>query len=148
MSFRILFLMSLVIAAGCGQNTSSHSHEGTSQSMEENPNQELYDRVMAIHDEVMPKMDDLYTMKTVLSEKLKETANLPEDKRKALEELILQLDEAGKGMMDWMHQFKPDDIVDAEQARAYLEDEMEKVRKVKNDILAVLEKAGEETNKN
>ena len=144
MTLRILILMTLALAAGCGQTTSTHDHEGASSSMEENPNQALYDQVMAIHDEVMPKMDDLHKMKMTLSEKLKENTNLPEDKKKALEELILQLDEAGQGMMQWMRQFKPDDNAEAEQARAYLEDEMEKAKKVKNDILGALEKAAEQ----
>lgn len=148
MSLRVLLLSAILLAASCGQNTSHQNHEAASQPVEENPNQGLYDQVMAIHDEVMPQMDDLYKMKTAISEKLKDTANLTAGKKEALENLSLQLDQASKSMMDWMHQFKPDNIADAEQNRAYLEDEMEKIKNVQNEVLEILEKAREEIDKN
>jgi hypothetical protein len=45
--------------------------------------------------------------------------------------------------MDWMHNFKPpvDSIVGEEKAREYLENEMEKVKKLKEDISEALESA-------
>jgi hypothetical protein len=44
-------------------------------------------------------------------------------------------------MMDWMHHFKPqaDSVVGEEKAREYLENEMEKVNKLKEDIQEALE---------
>ena len=148
MPLRFIFALLVITAGGCGKSASRENAGPADGPVEENPNQGLYNQVMAIHDEVMPKMDDLYKMKTAINEKLKEASDLSAEEREKLGELSSQLDEAGKSMMDWMHQFKPDDIQDEEQARAYLEDEMEKIKKVKQEVLEALEKARTEASPN
>ena len=51
-------------------------------------------------------------------------------------------------MMDWMHNFNPiADSVDQEKAREYLENEMLRIKKVKEITLEVIEKAKAEKEK-
>ena len=112
----------------------NHEH-----ATEEGPNQELYDEVMAVHDEVMPKMTDLYKAKTALSTQL-EMPGLTDDEREGIRQKIIRIDSASEGMMVWMRQFDPPaDSVGADAGRAYLEDQLVKVKKVREDILETLE---------
>jgi hypothetical protein len=105
------------------------------------PNQELYDEVMAIHDEVMPKMDDIYKAKAVLKKQL-ETPGLTESKKKKINNKIAQLDSAGESMMVWMREFDPiPDSLGEEKARQYLKDELVEVKQVRENILHALENA-------
>jgi hypothetical protein len=105
----------------------------------QNRNEQLYNEVMAIHDEVMPKMNDLYRAKASLQERLAKE-ELPDSQREEILSKIAQIDSASEGMMVWMREFEP--VADSEgedKAREYLEGELVKVTKVKDDILNALE---------
>ncbi len=144
-----LFLISTLMVAGCGQPASQGSDNGNDDGVEGNPNQALYDQVMDIHDEVMPKMEDLYKIKSQLQEKIANSPDMVKERKVALEKMILELDEASNAMMDWMHQFNPlPDSADEEDSRAYLETQMEKIKKVKEEMLTTLERAKGESAKN
>ncbi|HEY3401911.1 MAG TPA: hypothetical protein VGK59_00910, partial [Ohtaekwangia sp.] len=111
--FRLAIIALITILASCGQK--SHDHEGHdhdhdhahdhSPDSETGPNQALYDEVMKVHDEVMPKMNDIYKLKQDLKKKLDESKDLADDKRKEIEATIAQLDSASDGMMVWMREF-------------------------------------------
>lgn len=141
-----LFLAGFIMVWGCGQK--SHDHEGHDHHAgdpvsEEGGNQALDQEIMKIHDEVMPKMDEIYRLKEQLKNKIATTPALAEEKKQELENTIAGLDSASESMMDWMHQYSPipDSVDGAEKAREYLENEMEKIRKVKEDMLEAIEKA-------
>lgn len=78
---------------------------------------ELEGEVMTIHDDVMPKMDDIMTLKSKLSKKIVHMDslqnegiagnNMAEERIKATE-INQKLNESDKQMMDWMHDFRPD----------------------------------------
>ncbi len=78
---------------------------------------ETEDEVMAIHDEVMPKMQDIMNLKKKLSAKLLEldslqqegvsSNTLAEQRVKALD-LSRDLTMADSLMMDWMYQYRGD----------------------------------------
>jgi len=141
----ILFL-SLFLLAGCGKS-GSHEHHHEDDSAATNPNQALYDQVMDIHDEVMPKSDEIYKLKDELKKKASEPG-VAADKKKQLDQLIAELDSADHSMMDWMHKFKPlPDSSNQELAREYLENEMERIKKVDELINGSLQKAKEELGK-
>jgi len=139
--------IALILLTGCGN---SHQHEDNDQdeaASTNSPNQALYDQVMDIHDEVMPKSDEIYTLKKEIQDKIA-APNLAADKKKQLDQLIAELDSADHSMMDWMHKFKPlPDSANQELAREYLENEMERIKKVREQINGSLQKAKDELGK-
>ena len=98
--------------------------------------------VMTIHDDVMPRMDDIMTLKSKLSKKIVHLDSLQnegisgntlaEERMKAVD-LNQKLNESDKLMMDWMHSYRGDSAkkLKPEQAILYFESEKEKIEKVK-----------------
>jgi Mg2+ and Co2+ transporter CorA len=141
-NLKTLLFISLSILVSCAKIGKQEDHHHNGESSEENPNQALYDQVMDIHDEIMPRAEDIYQLKKELQEKLTNSPDMAADKKQELELVITQLDSADQSMMDWMHQFKPlPDSADQEKARAYLESEMERIKKVKDLMNESIEKA-------
>ncbi len=99
----------------------------------------LYDQVMDIHDEVMPKMNDLYKLKKQLRDSIVNTPDMPEERKEEFEQTILLLDSASTSMMVWMRQFNPPAQKDKEAFQKYMESELVKVRKMREDVLQALE---------
>jgi hypothetical protein len=144
---KLILLAVSVLALSCGQKSGDHAEHdhGAGDTTEQEGNQALYDEVMKIHDEVMPKMNDVYSLKEQLKKQIANTPEMAEEKKKEIEQTISKLDSASEGMMAWMRNFNPlPDSLGEEQAREYLENEMEKVKKVKEDIQEALEKAKSE----
>ena len=129
-----LFFCIFLITIGCTQ-TSKENQE----TEEEDPNKKLYEQVMDIHDEVMPSMDELYSLKRQLNDKIANSPDLVEEKRKDIDNTIHLIDSASRGMMTWMNEFKPEEHND-EDLRVYLESEMKRVQKVKDTMLDAIEK--------
>jgi len=132
----------LVITWSCGHKSNDDQHDHDGHEMEEGGNQALYDEVMKVHDEVMPKMNDIYKLKGQLKEKVDNAPTMADEKKKEIESIISRLDSASEGMMVWMRNFNPlPDSVGEEQAKEYLEGEMEKIKKVREDVRKALEDA-------
>ncbi|MBS1682041.1 MAG: hypothetical protein JST48_10030 [Bacteroidetes bacterium] len=141
----ILFL-SLLSILSCSKPKNNEAQEA---STTDNPNQALYDRVMDIHNEVMPLMDEIYNLKNKLNEKMGRASVISESKKKELQQIIIELDSADRSMMNWMHKFNPlPGSANQEAARTYLEDEMEKIKQVKELMNSSIQKAKDEVAKN
>jgi hypothetical protein len=139
-----LFLIS-VIFFGCKPKAhDEHEHDADAKDVVETKgNQELYDEVMKIHDEVMPKMNDIHKLKMELKEKLAKAPKLTAADKMKIDLMIAKLDSAGESMMIWMREFQPvPDSLGEEKAKQYLESEMEKVKKVRERIQETLKEAG------
>ena len=138
----LLIAASFLIVVACGK-TSDHAGHGESADGENgDANRALYDQVMDIHDEVMPKMGDIYKLRQELLEKIANTPGMVVEKKKELEAIISNLDSTNNAMMDWMHNFNPlPDSVDQEKAREYLESEIERIKKVRDLTNEAIEKA-------
>jgi hypothetical protein len=137
-----VILICLIAVWGCGQHSHSHDEHDAmaNDTNQDTGNKALYNEVMKIHDEVMPKMDDIYKLKEGLKSKIAAAPAMAEEEKKKIEATILKLDSASESMMEFMHTFKPlPDSLGEEQARDYLEIEMEKVKKVKEVILESIE---------
>ncbi len=135
-----IFLFICLIASSSCEKKSAESQAGD--PIDSEPNQLLEKEAWRIHDEVMPKMGSLYKLKGTLQEKINNTPDMPEDQKAELQEIVRELDGSYEGMMQWMRKFKPEQHSDSEEkTREYLESEIENIRKVKQDILAALEKA-------
>lgn len=93
--------------------------------------------VIAIHDEVMPKMGDIHVAKKQLRKLMGEGTS--DSLKTEILELISDLEKADEGMMDWMDKW---DVPSEEPAMtAYLEKEKIKITKVKEDMLNSIEAA-------
>jgi hypothetical protein len=132
-----LFVFTIaLLAAGCGKSTSDDQAGEVAVTDED----ELYQKVMAIHDEVMPKMNDIHKLKKQLEEEIKNSPDLVEERKQQIESRIKQLNEANENMMQWMRQFNPEDYkADKEEYLNYLNEELKSVKKVKEDMLKALE---------
>lgn len=134
----MLFLLVSLAILSCGKPSGDQS-TSTSDIDTTSTNQALYDQVMHIHDEVMPKMEDIYTLKKKLQDQIAATPEMVVEEKQALEKRIARLDSVGNLMMDWMHKFSPvADTVNQEVAREYLESEMEKIRRVREAMLEAI----------
>ncbi len=139
---KLIIACSFLILLSCGKTSDHSGHNEGNSDNGDNPNQALYDQVMDIHDEVMPKMEDLYKMKKDLQDKIASTPDMVVEQKKELESMISNLDSASNAMMGWMHEFNPlPDSTDQEAAREYLENEMERIKKVRDQTNETLEKA-------
>jgi hypothetical protein len=136
-TFFTLFLLVLLAACNTKTNNGQDSH-----NEHDSANQALYDEVMKVHDEVMPKMNDIYKLKEELKKDIADAPGMVENKRKEIESAILQLDAASEAMMDWMRNFNPlPDSLGEERAREYLEEQKIKVDKVKEEMLRAIDGA-------
>lgn len=106
---------------------------------EKDENEVLKEQVIAIHDEVMPEIGHLKNQQSKLNEK----ANSLENEARASsyrEELHLaaqSCERAYDNMFVWMRQFKSEyDDMSEEETRAYLQEQLQMVEKVKVDILS------------
>lgn len=134
----------LIILSGCGKTSKEPISNVDSTKV---ANQALYDKTMVIHDEVMPKMDDLYKLKKALKDTIASMPTLSAEEKKAYEDHILQIDSASNAMMVWMREFNPSaDSLGSESYRMYMERELEKVEKVKAVMLKALGKNKSKTN--
>lgn len=102
-------------------------------------------QVMAIHDEVMPKMGQLGK----LVGELKEMENDSTEIGREYKETRIDLQKANEAMMGWMqdfgNRFTPEEILDGkelpERKKQWLNEEEEKVKAVRNMINTSIEKA-------
>lgn len=129
----ILLTPILILITACGQKKT-----------EEDANKVLYNQVMDIHDEVMPSIDELHRLKKQLTEKIENSPDLVEEKRQEIEQTILLIDSATKGMMRWMREFKPEEYKEGELTK-YLESEMKRVQTVKEAMQDALDKGRKTT---
>ena len=101
-------------------------------------------QVMAIHDEVMPKMKDINDILVQLR-KIKATVKeTPEGKLESpdgMEQVMGSLKLAEQGMWDWMKSYSDTKAtLQEDQLKSFYEKELEKVNKVKADMLGSIEK--------
>jgi hypothetical protein len=105
----------------------------------------LEDQVMAVHDEVMPKMADITKLTAELRTIKATIKENPDGKMVSpdgLEELMGSLKLAEQGMWDWMKAYsdaKP--TIQEDQLKSFYTSQLETINKVKQDMLGSIEKA-------
>lgn len=136
MKYAYWFLMLLgVLFSACGESGSSPA--------------QLEDQVMAIHDEVMPKMGDINAEIQRLTAELKELRNrenADSGRIEAIQTAVNDLKKADQNMRIWMRNYAKDyvkqkDHMTEEEKVAYLQSELVRVQKVKESMLGSLEQA-------
>ncbi len=127
-SLKYIFL--LLVAVGCSSSD---------QKIEK-----LQDDVMAIHDEVMPKMGEIMNLKDELANNLKAIDSTSANYRntKAMSDsLSYLLTESDNGMMDWMDEYNPDTLkaINAEDGEKYLTEQKNKINSIKESTIKNIE---------
>lgn len=96
----------------------------------------LRKQVIAVHDEAMPLMTEIYQSKNRLKEKLN-SGKPSSDEKKNIEAVMSKLDSANQAMRVWMREFS--DVkttgISEDEAIANLQQELDKITKVKNDMV-------------
>jgi len=98
--------------------------------------QELVREIMVIHDDVMPKMDNIHQVQKQLRAKKGGVANTLI--KKNIDDHIEALEGAGEGMMEWMADLKlpsTDDTRTHEEIMMYLEQQKVEIQHVSDDML-------------
>lgn len=107
----------------------------------------LYDQVMEIHDEIMPKMGDIMKYKKQLKSKMDALVENPEENSEridALNQAITDLDNSHDEMMGWMREFNPDfESMTSEEIMNYLDEQKVKIEQVGKVTHAALNNAEE-----
>lgn len=110
-----------------------------------NENEKLRDEVIAVHDEVMPKMGKLKSLERMALERVDELESVnPVDSLKVEEykALAYELNHAHDSMFEWMHQYEPKDGDQSqEELKEYLENQMVLVSAVNVEMKEALAKA-------
>ena len=118
------------------------------QSSQESDVSNLKDEVMAIHDEVMPKMGELRSVRKRLMLKVDSLIEVDSVGASVLGSLAGDIDEASEGMMQWMRAYEPDFEGTDEEVRAYLEAQKISIRKVKEEMESSLTRGLEALDQN
>jgi len=143
---RCILLILCFLALSCGNNKDKEKagevketvlSEDEITSIQRQSEDSLYSVVMGIHDELMPKMQDIFNMKTILNDKL----SIREVNSDSIQLIIEELEQAEEGMMKWMRSFRPDKTVGHDLLMQYYRSEKEKIEKVKKEMETSLEKA-------
>ncbi len=104
--------------------------------------QSLMDNVMAVHDEVMPKMGEIHKLKKQLKKELKNNLEEVSEKRSKILQHMTALDDADEGMMNWMAEYKKLSKLEEDQdPMSYYQAEQVKIDKVRDDMLSSIENA-------
>ena len=117
-----------LIISGCSSATSDQDC-----TSDECLKKQAYDNVIAVHDEVMPKMSYISELKGQIEERM----NATDDSlvAGAWQALMVNLDDADDAMWVWMRQFNSDlEEVALDEALSYLKSEQEKIDEVARKI--------------
>ncbi len=119
----ILLLFSIVLLFSCTEKKHANSHE------------DLMQAVMAVHDEVMPKMGDIMKYKKQIGEKIQELQAIGDSTNQEaiskLQKVSDDLEKSHMQMMDWMHEFNSDfKGMKEEDILKYLNEEKAKIEQV------------------
>lgn len=111
--------------------------------------QNLEQETMRIHDDAMKLLADMNRSSRNLSAEIPQLDSTAEnnDRRKAIVEVLAEMEKADGDMMSWMSGFNIPENASAEEKISYLTEEKVKIEKNYQDIRAALERAQKLENK-
>jgi hypothetical protein len=107
----------------------------------------LEDKVLAIHDEIMPAVhEQLPKLRKSLSQKLDDSKQMEQVDTALVEKYyraVQELDAADEAMMDWMKNYRVGELkqMDHAAATAYLTDQLAQITSIKTRTLAAIKQA-------
>ncbi len=127
----LLFSFSLFFIACKNKDNISIEKVPTSSSVNN-----IYDEVMKIHDEVMPKMSEVHRQKRKLTKLLKH-ADGKYIIKEEIEPTILFLEKADESMMTWMNEFDSNKKnLDTQASTEYFKSQKQEIEKISKLIKA------------
>ena len=134
-------LASIGLTACGGDNHAGHSEDPV--AGQHAAEEQKWDEVMVVHDEVMPKMSEINRISRALRQKLEEDNSLPADLRQQAEAAVQQLTDAEEGMWEWMNNIRQLDALreskNHEEIIQYLNDEQSRINEVRDAMLKSIE---------
>jgi len=147
-NFKLLLLFSLILPfLGCQENASGDQKQsGEENSAARDDENMLRDGIFVVHDEAMAKMGEIHRLKKQLRDLSRNpSVTLDSLTREEMTLVLVQLDNAGNGMMDWMASFKQPMSLREQKSHdeimAYLNNEKGKVDVVSTNISKSIEVA-------
>jgi hypothetical protein len=146
----IFYISISLLAVSCGETTPEPEKMGVESqnaaATEKTANDLLLEEILAYHDEAMPKIGKLRGYQTLAQTKIDSVAKLKDAASKQLktdyENLLTNLKDAEKGMMDWMDTFNPEpEMPNAGAMKDYYEAEKVKAKAMRDNIFSTLESA-------
>ncbi|PHN03252.1 hypothetical protein [Flavilitoribacter nigricans] len=146
-------LLVSVTFMACGNKATSNSEETTAAETSDSrfttdqltSQQQTWDKVMAIHDEVMPKMGTMHQLTKSLKTQWESNESLDTATKDDISIAIQELESADEGMWDWMHnlkQLKPLQESEAHDAIIkYLKDQEQSIILVREEMNNSMAKA-------
>lgn len=129
--------LALILALGACGNSDSRGDDCTSDECQK---QRAYDKVIAVHDEVMPKLSQVSELKEKIEEKMQNSSDSTQINSYLL--LMQNLDAADKAMWTWMRAFDSDiETWPLDSALHYLATEQKKIEQVAEQINTSLDEA-------
>lgn len=111
---------------------------------EEKKVEQLKEEVIMIHDEVMPKMDDIMSLKAQLLKIGKSTDSTKLEELAQIQRHIIYLNAADAEMMNWMRTYDPEmEGMVREDKIKYLEKERTSIQLVRQHMLSAIAKSKE-----
>ena len=135
---RIFYLLILASFFSCKSGT------GDGSNTDEVDIDQLHGEVLAIHDEVMPKMSTLTSLQSQVTDQLKALKSeqpVDKDKLKAANEVLGQLNRAESAMWDWMDSFSAFDTIVEVEKEAFLMTEKASAEDMKGLMLTSIDAA-------
>jgi hypothetical protein len=152
--------ISLLVLAGAitfgmlacnGSSSENHENHAAGESQNaaataKSPTDSLFDAVVALHDEAMPKMSKLMGYQKLAQTKIDSLGKLKDKASIQLKTeytaLLENLKSAEKGMNDWMDTFTPEpEFSTKDSLKIYYEAEKVKAQKMRDDIFSTLDSA-------
>jgi phosphoenolpyruvate-protein kinase (PTS system EI component) len=106
----------------------------------------LKTEVIGIHDEVMPKMDEIMQLKQELQKNIDEQNNdsILSNSSNNAQNVISNLEKADNAMMNWMRNYDPEmEEMTTEEKLEYLQETKKDIQMVKEQMLSAISKSKE-----
>lgn len=140
------FALLTVTFSACGSKAGSSAQTAATTEMSDTKftedqlttQQQVWDKVMVIHDEVMPKMGTMHQLTKALKTQWESNKSLDTATKDDISIAIQELESADEGMWDWMHnlqQLKPlQESKGHEEILKYLKDQEQSIILVREEM--------------
>lgn len=134
-----IFGIMVVFSVSCGTKKEENGEVIDEQLSEQEQQQQIYDEVMGLHDELMPKMKDIFDLRSEILEKADSLEGIGKSSDDLMQK-ISDLEAGEEAMMDWMRNFQSlPEQTPHDSIMSYMILQREKIMAVQEKIKQVME---------